>query len=164
MIRKRGQKANRRRSSNRVSFDVWTAAMAYARDARGRLLDEHTDLIQGLIRARSVSSLADVRTLIGFEYLDPDATSILLQVEAFFKKDASFADDALCTEAAKATFHLAEDHCRSTNERLCEFFAKEPTMCSDSPDWQMLVWVERMRRDLAKLFGSTHPLDRKSVV
>lgn len=148
----RGRSPGKRRN---VTLDVWKVARLFMRDVRAHLLPEHCDLIEGLIRARSLASLADVQSRLGFEYLDPYPKGVLSQIEAFFSKNASFADDDRCKAAAEAKFYEAEEQCAETNARLVEFYENEPRMHEASEGWETSLLVDRMRKSISKLLGPT---------
>lgn len=138
-----------KRKKRYVTFDVWKAAMAYLNDSgREFLLDEHMSFISGLIRARDIDRLARISTVIGFCYSDPQANRTLSQISAFFKKNASFADDAKCTSQAFKSFTEAEEKCAETNLRLYNYYRDEAKV-----DPQLYRWVNDMRNHIRRLCG-----------
>jgi hypothetical protein len=74
---------------------------------------------------------------------------ILLQVEAFFKKNADFSDDSTCFEAARQSFLAAERRCRITNRRLEHYYFQRGRL---DPDLEL--WCKRAESHIRHVLGS----------
>jgi len=104
--------------------------------------------LSGYLRARDISKLSSALSLVDMHSHDVDRVRALLQVEAFFKKNASFADDDLCSLAARASFEKNERICRITNRRLDYFYAKR-----DRLDPDLSFWLSKMERTISRCLG-----------
>ena len=74
--------------------------------------------------------------------------SFLRQVEAFFKKNETFVDDVVCTEAAIQSFKKAEERCKETNDTF-DFLFRDP----DHLGPEFAVRMKRMKRYLCNVLG-----------
>lgn len=78
--------------------------------------------LHGFVRARRLKELATASSLFEPEYHTGFDLRNLLQVEAFFKKNAAFVSSDECSAAALASFLDAERSCRITNRRLSWYY------------------------------------------
>jgi len=105
------------------------------------------DSVLGHIRARDLKSLCSVSQLYRQHCISAYDFQVLLQIEAFFKKNELFSDDATCAVAAASSFQKAEEHCRVVNLRLDEFY-------SEQTDFTLLVekaqaWISHVLGEFA---------------
>jgi hypothetical protein len=111
--------------------------------------------VEGMIRARDVSSLASIGNIQDQVY-GPELESVLAerQIAALFKKNEQFSDDDRCTAAAHKTFERGERICRITNRRLDYFYEH-----LDRLPPKLAGWLNRMERDIASLLGERADFD-----
>lgn len=122
---------------------LWDIARAFADDSfHGEL---HAKVL-GSIRARNVSALCSL-DLPDPKYYSREFVH-LRQLQAFFKKNAWFSDDKVCSNAAKESFLSAEKLCRITNKRLDYYYLKR-----DRLDPDLKLWLERCERFIRTVLG-----------
>jgi len=111
--------------------------------------DETRLRVEGMIRARDLSSLASIGNISDRVY-GPEIASVLAQrqIAALFKKNEQFSDDGVCTTAAQKTFERGERICRITNKRLDHFYEHLDRL---SPE--LTKWIGRMEQEIAFLLG-----------
>jgi len=96
------------------------------------LTEEDFAKIHGWIRSKSIPQLASCSTILPFAYqADRDRLRVLLQVEAFFKKNVLFTDEETCQATAYASFYKSEVTCRIANKRLDHYLLNESRMNAD---------------------------------
>lgn len=104
--------------------------------------------IQGWCRGRQISLLATCSDSFP-EALRTEFLPQLRQVEAFFKKNASYSDGAVCDKAALDSFVKNEAICDATNARL-------DALCTDnhdvSPD--IIEQITVMQNTISRVLGS----------
>lgn len=98
-----------------IVFDV---SRHYVHDVADELGPELTKTILGWIRARDIPKLVSVCGRLGYAKLTPSIARHLMQVEAFFKKNAVFSEPVSCRAAAEQAFRAAEQQCEATNRRV----------------------------------------------
>jgi len=100
----------------------------------------------GVNRARDLKVLATASSLFEPEYHTGFDLKILLQVEAFFKKNANFSEDARCEKAALESFLDSEKRCRITNKRLDWFYEHSGRLPPDLRRFisRMEVWIDKV--------------------
>lgn len=74
--------------------------------------------IHGWLRSKSLHNLCDATSLFDPTLYTGHVLRVLLQVEAFFKKNCIFSEETRCTQAAIESFDSAEWKCAETNRRL----------------------------------------------
>lgn len=113
------------------------------------LTEDDRNYILGSCRARSHSNLAEL--LVGKEpaLLGLHRYRALAQIQALFKKNASFGSDAAREAATWAAFHKAESQCRITNRRL-DFYMLYPDRLNATRHEQ----IKKMRAVIAEILGS----------
>lgn len=97
---------------------AYDACRHYVEDhlTTGLIGDELASRIHGWIRQRNLVNLSSCCSKIGPpEALSRGEMKFLMQVEAFFKKNAVYTDGARCEAAAHQAFIEAEEQCRATN-------------------------------------------------
>jgi hypothetical protein len=136
-------------SKKELRMDPFRAALSLLRTL---LPKSETRLrVEGLLRQRNVSALAELGLIEDREYHDPiewSETLALRQVAALFKKNDAFSKSDVCTAAARKSFERGETRCRITNKRLDHFY-QHP----DRNDPEIGEWLERMEREIALLLG-----------
>lgn len=132
---------------------VWEPLRHYVKDLGSNTCFDVVKLL-GHIRARDaagfLASLPDVTSA----QLDVTSARQLLQMQAFLKKNASLANDKLCTEAALRGFLDAELSCADTNLRLNEFYANDlyPEAWNSQPK-ELSRLISKMQSMLKHLLG-----------
>jgi hypothetical protein len=112
-------------------------------------LDERTyNRIMGMIRNRNFRGLASLVNREDFALLGLPAIRTLRQIEAFFKKNAIFAEPVSCRQNAIDSFKRAERICRITNRRLDYYFAKR-----DRLDPDLSKWLSRAEAYISRVLG-----------
>lgn len=109
------------------------------------------DSILGELRNRRLSVLCSAASYFDPVHHSDHLLGTLLQVEAFFKKNASFAVDGPCRQAALDSFRKGEERCRVTNRRV-DFYCLQPERLA--PD--LKLWISRMQQVIGSVLG---PLD-----
>lgn len=117
----------------------------YIGDLKPVLGEILTNKLLGFLRARDISSLSQVSKLIDMHSHDVEVVRAVLQVEAFFKKNASFSDDDKCTTAARLSFFKSEAVCRITNRRLDWYYTQRDRLDPDLREYllKMEKFIER---------------------
>jgi len=91
--------------------------------------------ILGWIRSQSLRLLATCTESFEEAYATSDICRQLLQIEAFFSKNPTFAEPAVCEKAARTTFEKAEEICSITNRRLEWYYLHQDR----KPDMQLIL-------------------------
>ena len=102
-----------------VTYDI---CRNYLQDRRETLPKEIFDRLHGLVRGRAYKDLATCFTDSMHDVTCVEAARTLHQVEAFFKKNASFTDRLQARLAALLSFETGEELCESTNKALDEIY------------------------------------------
>lgn len=102
---------------------------------------ELIDLARGALRARDVAKLSSISSAFDPVFHTGRDLSFLLQVEAFYKKNASFSDVRACLANARASFEDGERHCRLTNKRLDWYYTHPGRLDPDVRE--QLIKMER---------------------
>jgi hypothetical protein len=102
----------------------------------------------GAIRSRNLKYLTSASSLFDVHKHNVDTLRALMQVEAFFKKNANFESGEAAEKAALASFHEAECTCALTNQRLETFFLEPERFSSD-----LQIKIERMRKFIHRVMG-----------
>lgn len=132
--------------SSTILFDI---SRKYVQDNQALIGKEATDRILGWIRSRSLPHLTSVCESSMPALASKDTVRVLMQIEAFFKKNALFADPVKCSQACVDSFLEAENKCAVTNRRLDNHYRDRDFL---SPD--IMLWVDRMQADIASCLGS----------
>jgi hypothetical protein len=139
-----------------ISIDVWALAHSYFEDEKHHLTESDQLFILGSIRSRNWRNLAEVFRDSGPEYRGLHECRVLSQISAFFKKNALYACETSCFEAAQSSFKRAEKICRITNKRLDYYFFNP-----DRVDSELSSTIVRMRRIIAETLGSVDLFHKK---
>lgn len=130
-----------------TSSYVWHIASALVADST--LSVKHKALCEGWIRSRSHKLLASCASaLFPNDEYHREAFIWCRRIEALFRKNADFANDAECEKAAWTSFHEAEKQCRITNRRLQWYFSH-----LDRLDPDMRMHLERMEQSIQYVLG-----------
>ncbi len=133
----------------KLTYDM---CRCYLNDCRTHLSDDVYKSLLGAIRARDLKHLASCTDLYPETLQTLDGRRILMQIEAFFKKNALFSSADSCRETALSSFNRAERMCRITNRRLDHYGIKR-----DRLDPDLKTWVSKMERDISNCLG---PFDK----
>jgi hypothetical protein len=131
---------------------AWAIAQAYAVDHRHIIPADDLDRITGYIRSRDLDRLLGLCDVRASEFRDASLTASYSQIGAFFRKNASFADDEVCVSAARSSFERAERICRITNKRLTYYFLNDHRC----PFRDLVV---RVRAVIARVLGDPQDFD-----
>jgi hypothetical protein len=104
--------------------------------------------ISGFHRSRDIAALSSVTKHVGLACPTVQLFRALLQIEAFYKKNAAFAEDEKCMTAARASFLDAEAHCRITNRRLDWYYMKPERLAPD-----LRSYLSKMERFIHSVLG-----------
>lgn len=110
---------------------TYEIARRYILDSSSVLGPEITNLLLGKVRARDLKGLACISDNFDMLSLNVNVYRVLRQVSAFFKKNATFVDDAACLAAARHSFERGERICKITNRRLDYYFFKRDRLDPD---------------------------------
>lgn len=133
--------------------EVYGACRDYVIDfAEGKTDSSLVKKLKGFLRARDVSKLSSCSDLWDPNIMGSAELSLCLQVEAFFKKNATLSDDAACKSRAEDSFRQGEIRCKITNKRLDHFFAH-----LDRLDPDMSKYMARMEQFCSRTLGSFTP-------
>jgi hypothetical protein len=102
----------------------------------------------GFLRSRNLKGLCSMSELEGWHCLSARQAQILLQIEAFFKKNADLSDEKKCFEAARKSFMDAERRCRITNRRLDYYYDKRHRLDAD-----LALWWKRAEIHIRRVLG-----------
>lgn len=127
------------------AYDV---CRCYVRDYASEL-EDYSHVLLGWVRSRNLPKLAQAMSLF-----DPAKSGVtvfrhLRQIEAFFKKNAVYSQDELCTATALSSFLDAEKRCRITNRRLDHYYLQR-----DRLDPDLKLWMDRAERYIDLTLGS----------
>ena len=128
-----------------ITYDV---SQRYLQDRKSSLPMEVFNTLHGWIRGREHRKLASCFDLSTHDITGVEGARTLLQVESFFKKNASFAVSQETRLAALLSFEEGEELCRETNENLDDFYAQRDRF---GPDLRKKI--SRMQRWIDKLLG-----------
>lgn len=148
-----------RRDPLKLGYDI---CLAYLRDLTSHY-PEYNDVwepILGKLRNRDLAALTGVSEMyFRPEYHGPEVLRPLLQIEAFFSKNKSFAREPECTEAAFEAFHGFEEQCDRTNLELhltcVERIREDPDL--DLLLEQMRLYIRRVLGDFKRDFVGVIP-------
>lgn len=103
-----------------IAYDL---CRCYVADNAFSLGPTITNRILGFIRSKSLRRLCEVSSSFDPASHDHNTLRVLLQIEAFFKKNDSFVQQDVCKKAAIDSFRESEEICRLTNLRLDDYFS-----------------------------------------
>lgn len=109
------------------------------------------DLVLGYLRARSLEDLSTCSRHYDWHGHSVVEWRFLRQIEAFFKKNALFADTKRCFEAAANSFIVNERNCSETNLRIKRFmYDKTPF------ELKYRIWTSLAQRYIQTVLGDYH--------
>lgn len=111
----------KRYSPNRINVDPFAMAFALLADNRDDIDETDYDYIEGSIRSRSVSNLSSLFRSRSPGQRNTAEARLLLQIQALFKKNSDFGDEATRRSNTWKTFCEAEELCSRTNAKYDEF-------------------------------------------
>jgi hypothetical protein len=118
-----------------IWFDV---CRSYIEDNKAALTDVDYKKVSGWIRSRNLQRLASAASVLDPTHsMGRDRLRVLLQVEAFFKKNAAYADGTICDAAALRSFRASEKLCRITNRRLDHYYIHRDRLDPDVEKWMV---------------------------
>ena len=130
----------------RTTICPYDLCRRYITDYRPQLGEEFYKVVDGNLRSRNLPNLAAVTSLLDNSTLySVDQRRILMQVEAFFKKNASLPARVNTKRAALKNFSIAESICRDTNERLSLWYLR--------PEEDSEYLVKRAQRYISRVLG-----------
>lgn len=136
----------------KTQLDTYEVTRRYLLDNATVLGTQIVNRGLGLVRNRDFANLAQLSSTVGPHINGLNAFKAVRQVEAFFKKNASFADDSVCGAAALTSFTRGERLCRITNRRLDFYHAH-----LDRLDPDMRSWLSRMEYHISDILGPIRP-------
>lgn len=104
-----------------ITYDI---SRCYIQDRKSTIPEDCFNLIHGAIRARDYRYLAGCGDSLLPDVTGAEAWRTILQIEAFFKKNASFTAPLEARLSALLSFEEGERICERTNERLDLFFSE----------------------------------------
>lgn len=128
---------------------------AYLNDRRA-VLGPLYPKISGYNRSRNIPALAGCSTLAeGDAKNDPQLIGTLLQIEAFFKKNASLSTGVDTALAARTSFERGEKLCRITNRRLNHYYLNRGRLDPDVEQQMaaMEQYIARLLGDFSKFLS-----------
>lgn len=136
----------RRKRLKDMPFDI---CRMYVHDLEeGQLTEDDLKRIHGWIRSRNIPKLASCSSVLPNALSTRERFRVLMQIEAFFKKNSSLADAKQLSEATVAAFDKNEVRCRITNKRLDHFYLHLDRL---DPDMQLMI--ARAQRYIARVLG-----------
>lgn len=132
----------------RTQLDVYAVTRNYLLDNAGILSQSELLIIHGMLRGRNFQKLASITSDHRFSKNTAVRLKVLMQIEAFFKKNADFAEEKTCYDAAYTSFMRGETLCRITNRRLDHYYTR-----SDRLDPEFLFLVNKARTFIANVLG-----------
>lgn len=135
--------------NTKLAYDV---CRCYIEDHRGLIDDAVLNRTLGWVRSRDVSSLSTITEVIPGAYQSLALCRFSRQIAAFFKKNAAFVDQDVCSTNAQKSFETAETLCRITNKRI-DHFARFP----DRLDPETRIVMEKTKNIIANILGDITP-------
>lgn len=132
----------------KTTYVAYDTCRLYVTDYRHQLSDELFKYVDGALRARDILKLTSLCDRFGGVYHSSTVYRHLMQIEAFFKKNAAFAHADGCEEVAIRNFNKAELFCRVTNKRLEHYFFNPGRL---DPD--VRKQISRMQSFIRKTLG-----------
>lgn len=136
-------------SYQQISYDM---CRLYLEDLGHALTDELSSKVLGYLRARDLARLTTCTSLFDSHCHGVGVLRSLMQVEAFFKKNAVFSDSERCSRAAAESFDSAERKCRRTNRRLSWFYSKRERLAPD-----LRCYLEKVEAYIHSVLGPFEP-------
>lgn len=120
----------------------------YVQDRSLVLGPQAVSQLQGWMRARDISRLAELSNRVGDSCVTtPTEAQTFLQISSFVKKNEDLTNPD-CEDTAIRAFARSEVRCRITNRRLTHYYLHPGRL-----DPELAVLVSRMRRIIATVLG-----------
>lgn len=129
--------------------DAFTLCEAYLRDREGTLPEGLIPKVRGALRARDLRVLSGICDYLDEASLNVESMRTCRQIAAFFKKNADYADDVVCRQAALDSFLNGEKNCRITNKRLTHYYVQQGRLAPD-----LDLYMRRMETYIKTALGS----------
>lgn len=126
----------------------WHVATLYLSDNKSKLSNEEVNLLSGKLRARDLKGLLTTCEHLLTYVVSRERMRILMQLAAFFKKNADFCTKIDGDKAALLSFHRAERLCRITNRRLDHYYVERGRI-----DQDLSSYMSRMESCISRLLG-----------
>lgn len=136
----------------RLQYTAYDMCRSYIRDQQGKASPELLNRIRGWIRSRDFQKLASCGDEFPHALQGKPDFTVVSQVEAFFKKNATFIEPVRCENAARISFFEAEKRCRITNRRLDYYYTKRERLAPD-----LREWIAKTEMNLGQLLGEIGP-------
>lgn len=138
-------KSKSKRIAQHASYEI---TRLYVLDQKTVLGPELLAKILGWIRARSIGNLASCRQLLTDKNSSCELAKVLMQIEAFFKKNAAFSGTEEQKQEAIRTFEGTERKCSRSNRRLSFYYRYR-----DRLDPDIALYMKRAERWIDELMG-----------
>ena len=133
--------------TNYTPYDI---CRLYVEDLPGTFPARIKRRLEGYLRAKSLAKLVECSSLTSSaSNCTAEVIRALMQVEAFFKKNAELADEGKCLAAAQEAFIANEQICKETNSRLDKYYLERDQL---DPDLQKML--NRMEYWISDTLGS----------
>lgn len=129
--------------------EIYDACRDYVHDRADSVTKSVLNKLNGYLRQRNFAKLSTISDQLDFNRTSLEELRTCLQVEAFFKKNAAFADETVCLKAAKESFLSGEARCRRTNKRLDWYYVHR-----DRLDPDMDRYLTSMEQYCSKVLGN----------
>lgn len=144
--------------ANTYAYDVCRHFVEDEINFVGRFDENLCKRILGYVRNRDLSKLSTCRSHVGDIVGENglplvfamEETKFLMQIEAFFKKNAVYADEAVTSAAALDTFYQCEEKCKETNARLDDHEYNKHTQEIGS---DLVYWVDKATAYISEVLG-----------
>lgn len=125
--------------------EVYSLARDFILDSKPVLGELVTNKLLGWLRSRDLAHLTTCCQTLSKHSTEREQVRSLMQVEAFFKKNAAFSDPLVCRAAALSSLLAGEESCKATNARLEQQFL--------DPEKDIEIMLDRMRHFISKTLG-----------
>lgn len=132
-----------------ITYDI---CRCYLKDQVDEVDPALASKIDGLLRSKNLAGLASCSRHFDFAVHTVKEFRFLRQVEAFFKKNALFAEATKCKEAAEKSFMDSEAACSYTNRRLRDMVGNLSLI-----DKRFQHHIHKMRRYISNVLGPISP-------
>lgn len=131
---------------------AYEIARCYIADQADVVNPALVEKIRGFLRSRNLAGLATCSSHFDRALHSIEEFRFLRQVEAFFKKNADFAQPLECAAEAKRSFFECEANCSATNIRLRQYVGNNQAL----PD-EFRLHILRMQRYIRNVLGEIEP-------
>ena len=137
---------------SKITYDV---SRCYLQDRKSKLPADCWNTLHGWIRARDFQRLASCTSHFTLDVTCVEGVRTLHQIEAFFKKNASFAVNLHTRLAAIIAFDEGEQICEETNARLDDYYCSSRVYQTSLPsdDFDLPIKIRRAQQYIEKVLG-----------